>query len=79
MRFVILPKEERAKRKVEAQRKWHKWFAWKPVRMCYDNTVVVFGEFILRRMGPVGRTSYSTVWGWQYAESDLEILKHEVK
>lgn len=79
MKFVILSKEDRAKRKSEAQRKWHKWFAWKPVRMCYNNSIVIFGEVILRRMGPASRTSYSTRQEWQYAESDLEIVKYEIK
>ena len=61
--------------KEDKSRKWHKWFAWKPVKVRDEN---VWLETIIRR----GRPQIKNKWwqpntNWEYVNDEFELLKME--
>lgn len=74
MKFRILTPEQRAEEREERLNAWHKWFAWRPIRMTDDQTDVRWLEFVYRK----GRKRYSDdggYWTWTYAETTFDILR----
>jgi hypothetical protein len=74
MRFTILTEEQRLRDRFEKRTKWHKKFAWMPVRMKTDPTIVVWLGFVLRKGNPRDYTP-NAKWNWEYVEITFDILK----
>lgn len=49
-----------------ARLKWHKWFAWHPVRMTHDAVELRWLENVCRRGE---RDDFNEGWIWIYADS----------
>lgn len=75
MRFQIETKLQRLQRRRDTLIQWHRKFAWFPVRMTNDPTVVVFFEYVLRRGTDTNYSITNPTWKWEYAESTFDVLK----
>lgn len=77
IRLKVLTAPEKEKIRREKLSSWHKWFAWRPVRLEHDKHEVRWLGWILRK----GRICYDVehcqYWDWKYAETELDILKQE--
>ena len=73
MKFRVLTAEEKAKLIREKKTSWHKWFAWKPIRLSSDEHEVRWLEFVYRK--GVYRFGESDQCEWKYADSSLDVLK----
>ena len=76
IRFRLLTAREKEELKVQKLTSWHKWFAWKPVRLTYDKHEVRWLGFILRK-GRCRGHDEGVYWDWKYAENEFDILKIE--
>lgn len=79
MKFKVKPwgqiKAERRHAKIERLSKWHRKFAWWPIRTEGDN--MIWMERILRK-GRVHYRSGGTIrWDWSYKENIFDLLKME--
>ncbi len=63
MRWQSEPRWVKAERRKEALQKWHRYFAWKPVRLFGENTVVWL-EYVQRQGLPLKRGR----WHWYYED-----------
>jgi hypothetical protein len=76
MIFHIPTKGQKLEIEKEEFSKWHKKFAWLPVRMDSDISKIVWLEFVLRK-GKIDRWSSGDLhWKWSYVESTFDILKN---
>lgn len=90
MKFTTLTpeqKEQETRKAIEEKNiarrnhdsKWHRKFAWKPVRLKSDRTKVIWLEFVLRKGSRTDRSFMSDeteMWTWQYLESEFDLLAH---
>ena len=77
MKFHLKSKEQRASDKEKRLSEWHRWFAWKPIRMTPESTEVRWLEFIYRKK--VRAWSAGKDFDWKYIESAFDILKDQSK
>jgi hypothetical protein len=66
MRFRSLTREELKALDKQKRETWHRWFAWKPVRLTSDEHEIRWMEYVYRR----GKMHYSDAdewWKWQKA------------
>lgn len=73
MRFRVRTREQKWRDEKARLQSWHKWFAWKPVRMTSDKQDMRIFEFVYRK-GIYDPHGHST-WVWRYASNTLDILK----
>lgn len=74
IRLRIMPAAERRAKADQRVQRWHKWFAWKPVRLTSDHYEVRFLCFVYRR----GRKYWHQdghSWEWTYADNEFDMLK----
>lgn len=77
MKFRILTADERADIRREKLSCWHKWFAWRPIRLTSDEHEVRWLEVVYRK-GRLRGSEEGDFWKWKYADSSLDILKLHV-
>lgn len=62
---------------IERLSTWHKWFAWRPVRLTHDHHEIRWLGFIYRK----GRYNVygddGDKWKWKYVETEFDILKYD--
>ena len=75
IRLRMLTKTEREFRKYQRLSHWHKWFAWKPVRLTCDRHEIRFLGFIYRKGRSVNGHEGESWWIWEYAETSFDVLK----
>lgn len=82
MHFDILTKDQKRKRRLDAERVWHRKFAWLPIRMTTPSARVVWLEYCCRKSVPQFHDTYRPKqagrpeqWKWQYVETEFDILK----
>jgi hypothetical protein len=83
MRFRRPTHSERQHAKALKIQGWHKKFAWWPVRLHSDNNEVRWLEFVLRK-GQVRwkhcefiEKDFAVGHSWKYADSSLDVLRHD--
>lgn len=75
IRFKLLTAAEKEQLKIDKMMAWHKWFAWKPVRLSYDHHEIRWLGFIYRK-GIQRWNDGERYFEWQYVENEFDLLKH---
>lgn len=77
IRLRVLTASEKEEIRREKLSTWHKWFAWKPVRLEHDNHEVRWFGWIFRKGMARHDGEGGVWWNWKYAENEFDILKIE--
>jgi hypothetical protein len=74
IRFRALTWAERSELREERLSSWHKWFAWRPIRLSSNKHEVRWLGFIYRK-GEYCYYDDGSYWKWKYAETEFDILR----
>lgn len=75
MKFRIKTYREFREDYTEKRLKWHRWFAWRPVRMTDDEKDVRWLEFLYRKGKFVNYYDGGYGYKWIYADNLLDVIK----